>query len=61
MGREVPAVTAVIRMQPSPVEIYACASHIAATIRELGSKDLELRPANPDIHGCKGCWADWPA
>ena len=63
VSRETPAVTAVVRKLPGggAQEIYACADHVAATIRQLGGQNLDLRPADPSIHGCKGCWDDWPA
>ena len=60
MGTETPAVTAVTKTTEG-VQIYACAAHVMATVRQLGSKDLDISPADPSIHGCKGCWDDWPA
>lgn len=60
--REVPAEVVIIRHLPDGgvQGICACADHKARTIAELGSGgDLEVRPADPSVHGCKGCLEDW--
>ena len=43
--------------------IYCCPSHKFATIakhRENGDEELAITPADPAVHGCKGCLDDWP-
>lgn len=61
MQRETPAVTTVTKKHDGGAfKIHACAAHVMATIRQLGGQDLDMTPADPGIHGCKGCWDDWP-
>ncbi|HUN38465.1 MAG TPA: hypothetical protein VMU95_41270 [Trebonia sp.] len=60
---ETPATTAVIRVAAGQV-IFACKSHVLRTVaefRKLGDEKLSIVPADPTIHGCKGCLDDWPA
>lgn len=61
MKRETPAVTAVTRRLPdgSTQTIYTCAPHVMRVVRELGGRDLDVREADPAVHGCKGCLEDW--
>jgi hypothetical protein len=74
MQRETPAVTTVVRTVPGKIDrIHSCPEHVTATVRQLSedpvlvpaafrsaAENITLVPADPSIHGCKGCWDDWP-
>jgi hypothetical protein len=62
--RETPAAFTVIRQVPGggSQKIHTCAAHQFRTIaefRKLGDEELEVRPADPAVHGCKGCLEGW--
>jgi hypothetical protein len=62
---DTPAEFAVTKLIPGSGRqtVYTCAAHLAATMRQLQVQGAALAtvPANPAVHSCKGCDADWPA
>jgi hypothetical protein len=62
---QAPAEFSVTRMTPGvgTQTVYSCAGHLAATMRALGMGGAALATvaADPSMHGCKGCDAEWPA
>lgn len=47
------------------VSLFACPAHLAASMRQLQPMPptgvaLAVVPADPAVHSCKGCDADWP-
>jgi len=63
MPRQTPATLAITRTGPGRVAttIYACPDHVKATVAQLRAAGgrLAVRPADPAVHGCKGCGARW--
>ena len=63
MRKDEPAEFRILRLQPDrqTQTIWTCAEHAGMTLRTLiGSTVLFVGKANPEIHRCKGCDADWP-
>ena len=64
MTRDTPAEFRVGKVIPGggSQTIFACSDHLAATVRQLNPEGaaLAVLMADPSVHSCKGCDADWP-